>query len=188
MGLKKYKEKIINDMIGKTFNRLTVISYNQERRGYNCICTCGNETVARGDALKKDKHKSCGCLTRENVAKKHTKPNHQALKNGVFRNYKSAANRRGYDFELTLDEFEKIISDDCHYCGQEPNMVYTGHSRKTTDITEFKFNGVDRVDNTKGYTIENSVACCKICNNAKSTLTVEEFLDWILRIYNFKFK
>lgn len=35
--------------------------------------------------------------------------------------------------------------------------------------------GLDRVDNDKGYTVENSVACCTRCNTMKSTYCLEEF-------------
>ena len=40
------------------------------------------------------------------------------------------------------------------------------------------------MDNSMGYTIDNSVPCCKECNTAKSVLTVDEFVDLISRIYN----
>lgn len=42
--------------------------------------------------------------------------------------------------------------------------------------------GIDRLNNDKGYTVENIVSCCSICNKAKSNLTMEEFLAWIERI------
>ena len=35
--------------------------------------------------------------------------------------------------------------------------------------------GSDRVDNSKGYTMENSVPCCKFCNLGKSVCDVQEF-------------
>lgn len=41
-----------------------------------------------------------------------------------------------------------------------------------------KCNGIDRVDSSKGYTVENSVACCKYCNTAKNTMTESEFYTW----------
>jgi 5-methylcytosine-specific restriction endonuclease McrA len=43
--------------------------------------------------------------------------------------------------------------------------------------------GIDRVDNTKGYTIENSRPCCFRCNQAKSSMTEQEFFDWIKAVY-----
>lgn len=44
------------------------------------------------------------------------------------------------------------------------------------------YNGIDRIDNQKGYSLDNVVACCRICNNAKSDMTVHEFHSWIMRI------
>jgi 5-methylcytosine-specific restriction endonuclease McrA len=43
--------------------------------------------------------------------------------------------------------------------------------------------GVDRIDSSKAYTIDNIVTCCKHCNAAKGTLTADEFKAHIKRIY-----
>ncbi len=48
---------------------------------------------------------------------------------------------------------------------------------------EYAHNGVDRLDNAKGYTLENSVPCCKHCNIAKRSMTVDEFKQWISKVY-----
>ncbi|HEC67150.1 MAG TPA: hypothetical protein ENI23_17875 [bacterium] len=47
--------------------------------------------------------------------------------------------------------------------------------------------GLDRVDNKKGYELENCVPCCKICNSMKMTMDKDEFLKHIKRIADFKF-
>jgi 5-methylcytosine-specific restriction endonuclease McrA len=44
--------------------------------------------------------------------------------------------------------------------------------------------GIDRIDNTLGYNIENCVSCCKDCNRAKSDKTLNEFKEWITNLYN----
>lgn len=38
------------------------------------------------------------------------------------------------------------------------------------------YNGVDRVDNTKGYTLENCVTCCAEANYAKRALSYADFI------------
>ena len=48
------------------------------------------------------------------------------------------------------------------------------------------YNGIDRIDNNKGYTIDNIVPCCHICNQAKSSFTLQEFQDWIEKVYQNK--
>ena len=40
------------------------------------------------------------------------------------------------------------------------------------------------MDNSKGYSLDNIVPCCKICNRAKSDLTYKDFIEWIRRLKN----
>lgn len=51
------------------------------------------------------------------------------------------------------------------------------------DITD---NGIDRVDNSKGYTSDNCVPCCWACNNAKKNNSSSEFLAWVDGVYTFQ--
>jgi 5-methylcytosine-specific restriction endonuclease McrA len=69
-----------------------------------------------------------------------------------YRLYQRNALQRNIDFRLTISQFIKIIvsAPHCHYCKQEKQL------------------GVDRVENSKGYTIENCVACCGPCNRKKN--------------------
>lgn len=41
----------------------------------------------------------------------------------LYRNYRAAATARGYAFDLTLDEFERLTKGDCFYCGRKPSQV-----------------------------------------------------------------
>lgn len=82
--------------------------------------------------------------------------------------YKRGASRRNYDFDLTEEDFNALITGDCNYCGTPPNPL----------------NGVDRLNNEIGYNIDNCVPCCFNCNRAKGTLTIEQFKELIIKIYN----
>ena len=84
--------------------------------------------------------------------------------NKSFTNYRYRARKRGYEFSLTRTEFLKIINQSCYWCGFSGKV------------------GVDRLDNKKGYTTENSVPSCKICNYAKNDMTVQEWEEWINRM------
>jgi len=48
----------------------------------------------------------------------------------------------------------------------------------------WEYNGIDRINNERGYLKENCVAACFKCNKMKSDYTQEEFLDHIKKIYN----
>jgi hypothetical protein len=52
----------------------------------------------------------------------------------------------------------------------------------------YKYNGLDRVDNNRGYEKDNIVPCCETCNKAKLQMSLGEFLNWIKRVYNYTFK
>lgn len=55
----------IKEMIGKTFGRLTVLSYaysKNQKRYYLCQCECGNKAIVSGNDLNSNHKKSCGCI------------------------------------------------------------------------------------------------------------------------------
>lgn len=69
----KPSKKII-DLTGHVFGRLTVVR-RVENNGagipmWECGCECGNTTIVRGDTLRYGYTQSCGCLARENAAKR----------------------------------------------------------------------------------------------------------------------
>jgi len=169
--------------IGEKYNRLTVMSFEGGNNGYTCQCECGKITSkVRGWELKTGGQKSCGCLIREKTAERRQLPELQGLKNEILHNYQGAAKRRGYDFLLTKEEFYNLIQSNCYYCGAKPSMIHKGTPRIMMDTSDFKYNGIDRKDNAQGYTKDNCVPCCKICNTAKASLTSEEWFDWLHRI------
>jgi hypothetical protein len=81
---------------------------------------------------------------------------------------KMGAKKRGLPFTLTKDQYRTLTSRPCHWCGGVLPM--TG-------------GGIDRRNNLEGYTLSNSVPCCKQCNSAKNNYTVEDFLLWVGRVY-----
>lgn len=64
------------DLVGKKFNRLTVIERcgktDENRYLFKCICECGNEKIAEGREIKGGKIKSCGCGVIKGVKKANT--------------------------------------------------------------------------------------------------------------------
>lgn len=77
--------------------------------------------------------------------------------------YKNRARRSGREFSLSDAEFEALVRSDCVYCGAIPQPI----------------NGIDRVDNSLGYTKENSKPACKKCNKAKLDSSLDDFKAWI---------
>jgi hypothetical protein len=59
----------MENLVGKKFNRLTVMEYVRTDKHYNsywlCKCDCGNEVVITAGRLRTGHSKSCGCYMRE---------------------------------------------------------------------------------------------------------------------------
>lgn len=89
--------------------------------------------------------------------------------------YEQNARNDGVEFSISYEDFIKIISDSCYYCGANPSTV----ERPPL----FLHNGINRIDNSFGYTLKNCVACCPVCNIAKGDMNEEQFLSWIKQIW-----
>ena len=83
-----------------------------------------------------------------------------------FTRLKSGAKQRGITFLLSYDQFMSLWDTPCYYCGDKVETA-----------------GIDRIDSDKGYEMDNIVRCCEVCNRAKSTLTQNEFIEHISKIY-----
>ena len=68
---------------------------------------------------------------------------------------------KNIELDLTDSEIARLFNTRCIYC---------------SDPAGEKLNGIDRVDNKKGYTRGNCVPCCSMCNYMKGKYRVEEFI------------
>jgi hypothetical protein len=173
----------IIDLTGKRFGRLVV----QERVlcgehvTWLCKCDCGGTKIVRGQSLRQGRCKSCGCLHKES-----TRPNKlasgEAAMNILYSRYRRDASNRGYAWSLSKDCFESVTKKNCYYCGVPPSSVFT----RVALNGEYVYNGIDRIDNSLGYTEENVVPCCSTCNRMKSDMSKDSFLSHVEKISNFK--
>lgn len=169
------------DETGSRHGRLVVLAGHEKVGGgarWSCICDCGRETMVRGAALRAGQSQSCGICVRKGL---NALPGDEAAFRVVYSRYKYRAKRKGIPFELDVEEFKRLTSGSCHYCGSMPSRAGMRSGRKVyTD--PYIYNGVDRVDSAKGYVAGNMVPCCTICNTAKMDRPLGEFLDWISRL------
>lgn len=160
------------DFTGQRFGRLLVIEMAPQIKKkqvlWKCKCDCGNEVIVNRRELKAGHTKSCGCLHKELLRK----PPGEAALTQLFNSYKGAARRRNYEFRLTRDEFKSLVTSNCYYCGKPPERVQYGKNHSYGGLQR---NGIDRVNNTKGYILENVVPCCLHCNMSKGVSTLDVF-------------
>ena len=172
-----------NDLTGKVFGDLTVLRWvyaprpDQTRSDWQWLvkCKCGEEEVVTADLLYRELKNACRKCSRERVKVLNTVPGQGAVWNRIVRNYRKGALVRGHEMSISPERLIEICHQNCYYCGTAP--IYSkGYGVYMT--------GVDRVDNTKGYTDENVVPCCKTCNIMKGTMTKDDFIAHINNIHN----
>jgi hypothetical protein len=84
--------------------------------------------------------------------------------------YKRSANDKNLEFTITEEEYSTIVIGECRYCG---------------GLQERGFNGIDRIDSKFGYTLENCVSCCKMCNYMKLSISENVFLQRVEHILTY---
>ena len=180
------------DLTGQKFGRLIVVEKAEKPKNvknketyWKCYCDCGNKKIINGRSIRTGHSTSCGCFNIEN------KKNIDKLKKIGFNNRKGVitlynqvywhtynnAKKRNLFFDIDKKFCYQICSKPCFFCNQLDK-------RRNKDTGEFfNCNGIDRINNQIGYTKENCVPCCFICNRAKNTLSEEKFLSWIEQVY-----
>ena len=171
--------KII-DITGNRYGMLTVLGFshldNQNGAMWNVRCDCGIETTKRGYAMKKGASLSCG---------KHSpnkKPKGVAAANDLYRRYRQDAKNKNRSFEIDKDYFLELTQQNCHYCGSAPNKQ-TCYKQEYNG--QYIYNGIDRIDSSKGYIVGNVVPCCHWCNIMKLNHSAEEFISHCRKVSEF---
>lgn len=172
-----YKSKL---KLGDKFNNLISIKYLRRENGLQIWlfkCDCGEEIELPSHKVMTNGIRYCSkkCTLKGD-------PNLTSAFKRIFRTYKNRAKYRNLSFTLSIEEFKKIIDSNCFYCNLEPDNISKEYN------TIYSYSGIDRLDNNLGYTVKNSVACCKTCNIAKNNLSTEEFKSWIKRLVSFNNK
>jgi hypothetical protein len=176
------------DVTGQKYGSLTAvkpISKGGKKRSVVWLwqCDCGKQVQRTIDGVTrrikiKDNTPSCGCARVYKLKAMATKGEGESAFNILFGAYKQKARERQLEFRLTKEEFQDLTKKDCYYCGKHPSQVFT----RRRMYGSYTYNGVDRLNNSVGYTVENCVSCCKDCNWLKGAIDVDDFLDLVNRI------
>lgn len=168
------------DLTGKRFGKLTVAKeagrYAKDKyiKMWICQCDCGNEHITRQDSLQAGRVKSCGCI--------HSKVD--SAFQGLLNSYRGQAKWRRIEWELTEDQFKNLVESPCYYTGRPPSGTFVSVSSRQRSKRGLlpaeggicMYNGIDRLDSSKGYTLDNCVPSCSSANLAKQSLSHDEFI------------
>ena len=153
---------------------------DQKRQDPNLCLDCGTTLT---DAMRaKGKHEKLlrrcvPCYKKMVLIESQRAPRERHYKAEAFTNkhvlwnhYVKSAQKRRIDFAISKTVFQDLIVKPCIYCGY---------------VKEGEVNGLDRLDNNKGYLQENLVPCCSTCNLLKGTQHPQEFVDKMAAIHTY---
>lgn len=164
------------DLIGKRFGKLVVINrdetteYKDRVSRWNCLCDCGKNKIIRARSLLDGGTKSCGCIWK--------KSKYEDISGQYFSHIKIGAKKRNLEFDLKIKDIWDL------YVKQNKKCALSG-----VDILFDKVRGkttasLDRIDSSKGYTINNVQWVHKDINQMKSDRSIEGFRWWCQKVVN----
>lgn len=194
----KYIGQPPKNLVGRRFGRLLVVgpvkhgTKSSPGPQWYCKCDCGIYLWVISRKMLSGQNKSCGCLRRDIAREKMKRINegvrlngsHLALPNGVsakrqlIYGYRRGARKRNIEFTIKDEDFFTLVLLPCGYCGCPPSTT-SGQKFSST----FTHNGLDRIDNEKGYILDNVVPCCPKCNMMKNSLSRNTFIEHIKNIH-----
>lgn len=162
------------DYSGIKVNKLEILEFvktKNNRSIWLCKCDCGTFKELPAYRVKNGIIKSCGCIRNDKKPKSFT--------NRMYSIYKRSAKKRKHDFLLDIGDFKTLVKGDCYYCGFSPSKL--SYSYLVSNYSE-DINGIDRLDSSFGYSVDNCVSCCKSCNRMKMDMRHDDFIEHIKKI------
>lgn len=187
----KKNSKQSSIQVGQKFGRLTVQEASEPRfigrskkPMWKCVCDCGKTKTVQANNLVTGRSATCGCANLGIPNLKARKPFGMAAANHAYNGYKNGAKRRGLDFFVSIDQFMEFGKQTCFYCGSLPSNELQLKNKDGSQrcYGSYIYNGIDRLDNNKGYVDGNMVTCCRKCNRAKDVLSAKDFIELALNI------
>jgi hypothetical protein len=197
-----------NKTIGKKYGNLTVLEILGPNEHHKiiaeCLCDCGNKCQKRLSELIDEKRqikRHCGCMGRNidpaDIRKASALGVQKMIELGIAEKDPKIATAKevfyfyGKDGDLSFEQFLQLSQQNCFYCEVPPsncrNSYLDGRRHPTPERIRdgyFTYNGLDRVDSDMGHSYDNVVPACHPCNWAKSDKSQQEFIDWVVKVYN----
>lgn len=155
-----------------------------------CKCDCGKEVELQYRNVLSGHTKSCGCFATK--SKRRFRTPEESARSNTVRKMRGQAKERNISWELTNEQAIEIGSQDCYICGCKPTLQikqnYSSNKPEWSTDLKIYWNGIDRLDSSLGYTIENSRPCCTVCNKMKLNHSLHVFVEKCKQITSYQEK
>lgn len=181
-----FSKKKIKDIYGLRSGMLVAVRpYGRDTKQnvilWECKCDCGNYSLVRTSKITGGSTTSCGCM--QNGSKKMSgyqinkpilKPRESIgdMPMWYFNQIKYNAEKRDLEFNLSPEYLDKLYKEQNRQCalsGIDLNFYYGENYRKTTA-------SLDRIDNDKGYIIDNVQWTHKDINKLRGKDSIDVFI------------
>jgi len=165
------------DLSGEKFGKLLCLEKGEGRKHTNgvsvtwkCVCDCGHEVEVLAGQLSSGRTRSCGCLRREKTKERFSK-GYEDISGKYWSSVKGGARKRGLEFEITKEQIWEM------FLNQNKKCKLSGDDIIFSLDNEKKTASIDRIDNSKGYTIDNVQILHKDINKMKNNLPQKRFIE-----------
>lgn len=164
-----------HDLTGKHFGKLTVIKLIDTQNGHRmweCICTCGNSCNVAGTNLLRLRQKSCGCLSLCGINNARWTGHHD-ISGSYWAGVKAGAKIRNILFDITIEQaWDKFVLQNQKCALTNLPLTFNKKTNETIGTAS-----IDRIDSSKGYTVENIQWVHKDVNTMKSDFDEKYFIS-----------
>lgn len=181
--------KRLKSLCGHVFGSWTVLekvpcpSGKRTSAHYRCRCICGHESVVSGGALKQGQTKQCLKCYHKNKRGQH-RTGHMEIPGKFFSSARNnAVRRRGrsLEFSVTIEDLWSQFTKQGRRCALSGVELFFGNT------IELGTASLDRIDSSKGYTVDNIQFLHKEVNIMKQDMLDEQLLQWVVTIYKNKY-
>jgi hypothetical protein len=158
----------------KGFNGIDRLDSSEHYIQSNCVSCCEMCNMMKGTSGPNVfVHRAEHILTNQKIIEGQLYPDDFIDISGCsFTAYKIRAENKGLSFDITKEQFETYKINPCYLCGKKGSETHS--------------NGIDRLDNTKGYTLENAKSCCWVCNFMKKNCEYKALIDKLCLICSYQ--
>lgn len=157
------------------YGTLLVLSNYTKKGTTYCKCKCNCGKITHVDAYQLRNHKIKSCKNCSNYK------GYKDISLSYWNNFKRSCLKRGYQFNITMQQVWNMYEKQNKQC--KLSGVTIQFCRSFRKNQKHHSVSIDRIDNNKGYTIDNIQLIHKKINIMRHVMSISEFIKWCELIY-----